>query len=54
MIKNYLLKCKQVADLQLKNADISRTHELCRMVYIFFGSSLGKLLVLHFIIKGYV
>ena len=42
MIKIYLLKCKQVVDLQLKDADISRTHELCHVIYIFFGSSLGK------------
>ena len=32
----------KVADFSLKNADISRTQGVCHMIYIIFGSSLGK------------
>ena len=32
----------KVADFQQKNIDISRTQGVCRMIYIFFISSLGK------------
>ena len=27
---------------RLKNADVSRTKEVCHVIHIFFGSSLGK------------
>ena len=30
------------ADFGWKNADVSRTQELCHVIYIFFGSTLGK------------
>ena len=30
------------ADFRWQNADVSRTQGVCHMVYIFFGSSLGK------------
>ena len=33
----------KVPDFQWKNADISRTQEVCHVIYIFFGSSLGKI-----------
>ena len=29
-------------DFQWKNADISRTQEVCYKIYVFLGSSLGK------------
>ena len=32
----------KVADFRLKNADISRTQVVFHVIYIFFGSSLGK------------
>ena len=32
----------KVADFSWKNADISRTQGVCHMIYIIFGSSLGK------------
>ena len=32
----------KIADFWLKNADFSRTQGVCHMIYIFFGSSLGK------------
>ena len=28
--------------LQLKNTGVSRTQEVCHVIHIFFGSSLGK------------
>ena len=36
------LDITKVADFWWKNADVSRTQELCRVIYIFFGSSLGR------------
>ena len=35
----------KVADFWCKNADVSRTHKSlkCHVIYIVFGSSLGKL-----------
>ena len=30
------------ADFRWKNADFSRTQEMCHVIYIFFISSLGK------------
>ena len=30
------------ADFRSKNADVSRTQEVCHVIYIFPGSSLGK------------
>ena len=35
----------KAAGSRWKNADISRTQKLCHVIYIFFGSSLGKLLL---------
>ena len=32
----------QVADFRLKNADVSRTQPVCRMIHTFLGSSLAK------------
>ena len=29
-------------DFQWKNADVSRSQGACHVIYIFFGSSLGK------------
>ena len=42
------------ADFWWKNADVSRTHSMCHMIHIFFGSSLGGATVPSFIIVGYV
>ena len=36
------LDIEKVADLRLKNADVSRTEGLRHVIYIFFGSFLGK------------
>ena len=36
------LDIAKIADFRLKNADFSRTQWVCHMIYIFFGSSLGK------------
>ena len=33
---------RKVADFWSKNADVSRTQGVCHMIYIFLGSSLGK------------
>ena len=30
-------------NFRLKNADVSRTQEVCQVIHIFFGSSLGKI-----------
>ena len=30
------------ANFQWKNADVSRTQGVCHMIYVFFGSYLGK------------
>ena len=30
------------ADFRRKNADASKTQELCHVIYVFFGSSLAK------------
>ena len=38
------LDITKVADSWSKIADISRTHGLCHVIYIFFRSSLGKVL----------
>ena len=37
------LDITKVADFWLKNVDASRTQGLCHMIYMFLGSSLGKL-----------
>ena len=29
-------------DFQSKNADVSKTHGVCHVIYVFFGYSLGK------------
>ena len=29
-------------DFRLKKADVSRTQVVCHVIYVFFGSSLGK------------
>ena len=34
-----ITKC---ADFPWKHADVSRTHGICHVINIFFGSSLGK------------
>ena len=36
------LDIAKLADLQSKNADVSRTQQLCHVIDIFFGSSLVK------------
>ena len=36
------LDLKKVADFQWKNADSTRTQEVCHAIYKFFGSSLSK------------
>ena len=38
-----ILNITKVADFSKKNADVSRTHGVCQMIYTFFGYSLGKL-----------
>ena len=32
----------KIVDFQWKNADINRTQEVCYKIYVFLGSSLGK------------
>ena len=32
----------EATDFQRRNDDISRTQEVCHVIYILFGSSLGK------------
>ena len=36
------LDITKVANFQWKNADVSRTQDVCHMIYMVFGSSLGK------------
>ena len=36
------LDISKSADFPWKNADVSRTHGVCHVIYIFFDSSLGK------------
>ena len=36
------LDIAKLADFLWKVADVSMTHEICHMIHIFFGSSLGK------------
>ena len=50
------LDITKVANLRWRNSDVSRTQGVCRVIYIFFGSSLGKLgiNVASFIVAGYV
>ena len=36
------LDITKIADFLVKNADVSRTPVVCNVIYIFFGSSLGK------------
>ena len=31
-----------IDDFRLKNADVSRIQEVCHVIHVFFGSSLGK------------
>ena len=38
----YFLYITKTADFRLKNADVSRTHGVCYMIYRFFGSSLDR------------
>ena len=40
--KSIFLDIAKFADLWLKNADVSRAQGVCHVIYIFFGSSLGK------------
>ena len=37
------LDVTKITDLQWKNVDVSRTQVLFHMIYMFFGSSLGKI-----------
>ena len=49
------LDIAKFADFRWKNADVSRTQGVCHMIYIFFGSSLDKVLVCEvFIIVEFV
>ena len=49
-IRNYVSKCNvyvflditKIADFGRKNADVGRTQGVCHVIYIFFGSILGK------------
>ena len=41
-ILSVFLDTKEVIDFRWKNADVSRTQEVCHVIYIYFGSSLGK------------
>ena len=36
------LDIKKVADFQPKNDDVSRTQGVCQVIYMFFGSPLGR------------
>ena len=36
------LDIQKSADFRRKNADVSRIQEVCHVIYIFFGFSLGK------------
>ena len=36
------LDITEVADFRWKNVDVSRTQEVCQVIYIFAGPSLGK------------
>ena len=36
-------KYTKVADFCRKDADVSRSHGVCNVIYIFFGSSVGKI-----------
>ena len=36
------LDIAKFADFRWKNADVSRTQEVCHVISIFFGSSLGR------------
>ena len=37
-----LLDIAKFADFWLKNADVSRSQEVCHVTHIVFGTSLGK------------
>ena len=39
------LDITKFADFRLKNTDFSRSQEVCHVIHIFFGSSLGKALL---------
>ena len=36
------LDIAKFGDFRWKNADVSRSHGVCHVIHIFFGSSLGK------------
>ena len=36
------LDITKITDFRWKDADVSRTQGVCQVIYIFFGSSLGK------------
>ena len=40
--KNLEADITKIADFPWKSADVSRTQEVYHMIYVFFGSSLGK------------
>ena len=48
------LDITKVADLRRKNGYVSRPLGVCHKIYIFFGSFLGDVWLLSFIIVGYV
>ena len=48
------LDITKVADFQRKNANVNRTLGICHVIYLFFGSFLGKVELRSFIIVGYV
>ena len=41
--KNLEAEITKIADFRWKSADVSRTQEVYHMIYVFFGSSLGKI-----------
>ena len=41
-LKNVFLDITKVAGFLWKNADVSRTQEVCHVIYIFFGFTLSK------------
>ena len=40
--KNLEADITKIADFRWKSADVSRIQEVYHMIYVFFGSSLGK------------
>ena len=40
--KSVFLDITKIADFRWKNADVTRTPGVCHVIYMFFGSNLGK------------